>query len=867
MITVTSLKVESLVSPLGIATAYPRFSWQTESDISNFVQDAYRIELFENDKLIWDSGEVQSAESLNRGGSPRLAGCSAYNWRVSVKNQGKWTTSKMDSFETGMLYKAWKGKWIAGIHNGEVKQPVNYLRKSFHLDKDVASARLYSTALGVYDCAVNGKLISDECFAPGWTDYFFRVQQQTYDVTPFLRKGKNAIGVRLGEGWYCGSISRRRNSDKPSYGEVPSFRGEIHVKYTDGTTEIIKTDDSWLCSIGGPVRFSDIYDGEFYDAGFDLGNWTEADYPDFGWSHCLEKNRRIKIVGRTAPPVRRTEKLYPVTWRDIDPNLWKREPNIPDPSRLTIVDFGQNIVGRISLKIKLNDRQSISIRHGEILYDDGSLFLENLRSAKAAIKLTGNGKEFEYEPLFTFFGFRYLQITNLPESCDPSSICAYVMHSDIERTGYFNCSDKLLNRFYENQIWSQRDNYLDVPTDCPQRDERLGWLADAWIFAHTASYNFDIHGFFTKYMADVNTSCTGEGEYAQYAPFFAVNHLDAYWFGTEYYKGHNAWADGAIIIPYLMYKKYNDTRMLEEYYDNMKRWIYFQEANSDNLLRCSCVWRDWLNHNDPTSETLISTAFFAYGTKLMAKIAGIIGKGNDVEEFEKLYEAIRNAFCNKFITASGKVSENSQTAALLVLEFELAPENCRKAIFAQLVDNIVANGNRLSTGFLGTPFLLPVLTKFGRVDLAYTLLQQKEFPSWLYPVLQGATTIWERWNGYTVENGILPQPMNSFNHYAYGAAASFLYEVVGGIRMDEKTIGFRHFIIAPVPGGDLTEAETVYNSPYGKISTKWNRKNNKVNLHVNIPANTSATLQLPGMADQELGSGEYDFIFSDKKDK
>ena len=866
MISVTHLRVENLREPLGIGTHFPKFSWQIESDIPNFIQEARRIELFSDGNLIWDSGEVASPESLNIGGTPRLKAQTAYSWRVSVKYNGSWTASERSFFETGMLNKAWQGKWIAGIHNGETEQPVNYLRKSFTLDKNVASARLYSTALGVYDCAINGQLISDECFAPGWTDYFFRVMHQTYDVTPFLKKGSNAIGVRLGEGWYCGNISRWRNNDKPSYGSHPVFRGEIHIKFTDGTSTVLPTDDSWLCSIGGPVRSSDIYNGEKYDAAFDLGNWTDADYCASGWSRCILKNRRITIEGRVAPPVRRIETLKVVEWRDIDPALWKREPCVPDPHRLTIIDFGQNLVGRIRLKINLPDRESITIRHGEMLDADGSLFLGNLRRARAAVQLTGNGKEFDYEPLFTFFGFRYLQITNLPESCDPSQIIAYVMHSDMERTGFFNSSDALLNRFYLNQLWSQRDNYLDVPTDCPQRDERLGWLADAWVFADTAAYNYDVLAFFDKYLADVNTSCTGEGEFAQYAPFFSVTHLDAYDYGTDYYKGHNAWADGAIIIPYLLYRRYNDTSILKRHYENMKRWIYFQEANSDGLLRCSCVWRDWLNHEDPTSETLISTAFFAYGTALMAKIASILGKQDDSEDFSALAADIRSAFCKTFINSDGKLTEASQTAALLTLQFDLAPESYRENIFTQLIENITSHDFHLSTGFLGTPFLLPVLTRFNRTDVAAKLMFRKTFPSWLYPVIQGATTIWERWDGYTLENGLLPQPMNSFNHYAYGASASFLYSVIGGIRIDDKVNAFRRFIIAPVPCGDLTFAETTYLSPCGKIHTSWKSADGKVSLTAIIPANTTALLQVNGLEERELGSGTHTIVFDDPRE-
>ena len=856
MTRVVGMKVEGISSPVGIGTHHPRFSWRVESDIEGFEQEAYRLQVFAGE-CVYDSGEVRSSESLNIECPKRMKALTRYRWTVSVLFNGEWHIGE-STFETGMLDHAWSGEWIAGIHNGDVKQPVNYLRKRFQLDRKPLRAVLYSTALGVYDCAVNGCAVSDECFAPGWTDYFFRVQHQTYDVTDMLKVGDNAIAVRLGEGWYSGTISRRRNSNLPSYGTIPVFLAELHIHFDDGTTTIIPTDDTWRCSIGGPVRFSDIYDGELYDASYSLGDWTAPSYSDEGWSRCLLKNRRIAIWGRTAPPVKRTELRKVHEWRDIAPSLWRREPNIPDPHRLTIVDFGQNLVGRIRMRIRLPKGASISIRHGEMLNADGSLFLDNLRSARAAINLVGNGEEFEYEPLFTFFGFRYIQITNLPDDCDPATIVAAVMHSDLERTGRFRCSNELLNKFYENQLWSNRGNYLDIPTDCPQRDERLGWLADAWIFADTASYNFDIQAFFEKYLEDVNTSRTGAGEYPQYAPFFAVNHLDAYFFGTEYYKGHSAWADAAIICPWLLYRKYNDRRILERHYGNMCRWIHFQEENSDNLLRCSCVWRDWLNHGDPTSETLISTAFFAYGTGLMAKIASILGKDNDAAEFNRLAANIRAAFQKRFVGADGRLTECSQTAALLALEFGLdVPHN---GIFLkQLTDSIAAHGDRLTTGFIGTPFLLPVLNRFGRGDVAAKLLMQKEFPSWLYPVLQGATTIWERWDGYTKENGILPQPMNSFNHYAYGAAASFLYGAVGGIQLADDVNGFRKFVVAPQFIDGLEWAETEFDSPYGTIRTAWRKENGSVALDVTVPPNTTAILRLNGQEERLLKAGMFRF--------
>ena len=857
MVVICGLKVENMTAPMGIGADRPRFSWRTESDIPNFVQESYRIRVFENATCVWDSGEVVSPESLNVTGCPRLRACTRYTWNVTVAVKGGRYESETASFETGMLHKKWRALWIGGIHNGEVKQPVNYLRKGFVLDKPVASARLYSTALGVYECSINGRKVSGDCMTPGWTDYFFRVQHQTYDVTDLLRSGTNAIGVKLGEGWYSGTISRRRNSDKPSYGTHPVFMGELHVTYADGTTECIATDNSWKCSIGGPERFSDIYDGELYDCRYAMGNWDHADFDDTGWSRCQNKNRRIAVVGVVSPPVRRMETVVPVKVIEIDPALWEKEPGVPRPKRLTIVDFGQNLVGKVRLRLKLADGAMLTIRHCEMLKPDGSLY-DNLRTARATVRIIGGGEEFVYEPLFTFFGFRYLQINDLPESVDPFSITAQVLYTNLERTGEFECSDPLINKLYSNQLWSNKSNYLDLPTDCNQRDERLGWLGDAWIFADTASYNFDVAGFFAKYIADVNLSRTGYGEYPQYAPFFAVNHLDADYFGTDYYKGHNAWAEGAIIIPYIVYCKYNDRKILSDHYENMKQWIYFQEENSADCIRCSCVWRDWLNQDDASSESLLSTAFFAWGTELMAKIAEILGEKEDAAEFRRIHENIRRAYCRTFMK-DGKLLETSQTAALLTLAFELCPPEHERNVLTQLLDNIKARGDRLSTGFLGTPFLLPVLFEHGRGDVAEKLLFQKEFPSWLYPVLQGATSIWERWDGYTVEHGIKNEMMNSFNHYSYGSVASCFYAVLGGIRQDHSATGFRKVVIRPYFSERLDFVKSSYLSPYGKISVEWKRAGGAVAVKIRIPANVTARIVLPQTAERTVGSGEYSF--------
>jgi alpha-L-rhamnosidase len=845
---IVDLKTENLVNPLGIASERPRFSWRVETEEHNFLQQAYEIRLYDDDAMIWESGKVFSGSSVNVEGVPRLRSLKRYKWQVRITDDnGKLSEwSEPAFFETGFLNHVWIGKWIAGIHNGKDRQPVNYLRKSFKINKGIVSARLYSSALGLYEASINGKKVTEDCFTPGWTDYYVHVQHQTYDVTKLLQKGDNVIGVMLGEGWYCGSISRRRNGGQPSYGSHPNFIAELHIRYKDGSKSIIETDESWQCSIGGPLRMSDIYDGETYDANYDMAGWDKPEFKSCGWTHCLVKNRRIRIIGISAPPVRRIETLPVKSFRELSPELWEPVPCVPHPVNLIVVDFGQNITGREQITVTIPKGEKVTINHGEVLNPNGTVHLKNLRSAQATTTIIGNGEPVSYEPAFTFYGFRYLQIINWPGKFDPGAIKAEVIHTDMRRTGYFKCSNNLVNKFYSNQLWSQRGNYLDIPTDCPQRDERLGWLGDAQVFVNTAGYNFDVCAFFTKFLTDVNYSRTAYGEYPQYAPFFAISHLDAELYGTDYYKGHSGWADAAIICPWQMYLKYNDKRILERFYENIKQWILFQKENSNNLIRSSVVWEDWLNHAAPTSEELISTAFFAYGTALTAKIAKIIGREYDAVELSGLANNIKKAFCKKFIDTNGRLIEKCQTAALLTLHFDLAPENIRNKIFEDLVNDVLdKRETHLSTGFLGTPYLAHVFTRFGRPDIAYKLIEQTTYPSWLYPVTQGATTIWERWNSYCHDTGILNEPMNSFNHYAYGAVADYFYGNIGGIRPFEAAPGFKHIIIEPVPGGSLTYAETSFDSFYGKIVSNWQLKGEIFEMFICIPPNTTAEIRFP----------------------
>ena len=750
----------------------------------------------------------------------------------------------------GLLARSdWQAQWIGAPFYGgpRTSSPAPYLRKDRSLQKPVMSARLYATAIGLYEFYINGSRVGDSVLTPGWTDYCKHSQYQTYDVTELLRSGPNVFGAILGDGWGVGHIAwvgRQR------YADQPQLLAQIVLTYSDGSTEIIATDASWKVT-SGPILESDLLMGESYDARRELKGWANPGYNDDSWRSVETfADSRTALVATNGPTVRRQEALQPEEIRVI--------PDFVNPR--WIFDMGQNMVGWIRLRVRGEKGTTITIRYAEALNPDGTLYTTNLRTARNTdhYTLKGDGEEV-WEPHFTFHGFRYVELLGFPGTPDEETITGIVIHSEMPTTGTFDCSDPLINQLQHNIVWGQKGNFVDVPTDCPQRDERLGWTGDAQVFIRTAAFNQNVAGFFTKWTRDLEDAQFPDGAYPAVAPNPAAWSIG---------DGGPAWADAGVICPWTIYQCYDDVRLLEERYDSMRRFIEFLSQTSRDGVRCYAEYKGWHGFGDwlaldgsdgregGTSKEIIGTAFFAYSTRLMEKIAGVLGKEEDAHYYESLSEKARDAFIQRFVNDDGTIQGETQTSYILALYFDLLPQELRRPAAAELVRNIQARENHLSTGFVGTPYINWVLSEMGHLDVAYTLLKQTTWPSWLYSVTQGATTIWERWDGWTHDKGFQDPSMNSFNHYAYGAVGAWMYSALGGIDLDPDQPGYKHIIMHPQPGGGLTHASAELHSLYGLIKSAWSLENGNFEWRITIPANTTATIYLPANDSSQIIEGE-----------
>ena len=844
--TVTTLRVEYKENPVGIDARQPRLSWQIQSARRGTLQSAYQIQVAAGTadlqlgrKLIWDSGTVKSAESIQRVyEGPRLRSAQRYFWRVRMwDDRGEVSAwSSPAYFEMGLLQPSdWEASWIEPdvTEDKSAPQPSPLLRKTFQTKGAIKEARVYVTSHGLYEMSLHGQRVSDELFTPGWTSYNKRLQYQTYDVTNLLRRGQNAIGVTLGNGWYRGNIgfSGRRSF----YGDRLALLMQLRIDYADGRHEIVGTDQNWKSSTG-PILMSEIYHGETYDARLEKTGWTSSDYDDKDWAGVkVAAYRKDLLIAPAGPPVRRIEELKPVRI-------------IKTPAGETVADLGQNMVGWVRLKCQGNAGTTITLQHGETLDKNGNFYTANLRGAKQTVKYTLKGGGLEtFEPHFTFQGFRYVSVEGYPGELTADSLTGIVIHSDMERAGEFETSSPLINQLQHNIVWGQKGNFLDVPTDCPQRDERLGWTGDAQVFARTAIFNMNTAGFYTKWLKDMAADQLDSGS----VPYVIPDVLST----TRTPSGGAAgWADAAVIIPWTMYLTYADKRVLVEQYDSMAKWIEYmrRRAGDDYIWDGDFHFGDWLAFattrpdypGATTSKDFIATAFYAHSADLMSQIAHILGKENDATQYADLFARIRNAFQKEFVTEHGRVGEDTQTAYVLALEFDLLPEMLRTVAAERLARDVRTRGH-LTTGFLGTPYLCHVLSRYGYLKEAYFLLNRDQYPSWLYPVKQGATTIWERWDGQKPDGSFQDVGMNSFNHYAYGAIGDWMYRVVAGLEVDRQAPGYKHILIQPQPGGGLTRARASHLTEYGRVTSAWELKEGRIELTIEIPANTRATVRLP----------------------
>ncbi len=697
---------------------------------------------------------------------------------------------------------------------------------------------------GLYECSLNGHRVGDGVFTPGWTDYARRAQYQAYDVTALLREGDNALGAILGDGWYCGHMAER---GRQQYGDRPKLLAQLEIVHADGSRDVVATDGSWKWDVG-PILESDLYMGENYDARREFNRWNQPRFDDGAWQAArVFPDPEMVLAAQYSPPVRRTQELHPVA----------------DPVRVGtghIYDLGQNMVGRARLTMSGPRGNTIRLRFAEMLNPDGTLYTDNLREARATDYYTFKGDGIEiYEPRFTFPGFRYVELS----WCDrwykqeppPDAVTGVVLHSDISPTGSFECSHSLINQLQSNISWGQRGNFLEVPTDCPQRDERLGWTGDAQVFIRTAAFNRDVAAFFTKWQQHLADAQGPRGQFPMVAPKFEAQQLD----------GGPAWADAGIICPWTMYQCYGDLRLLEQHYDSLARFMEYQTATSRQFIR---PWRDdpevftgfsdWMavDASIPgrtgTPRQLIGTAYFFRCATLMSQIADCLGRAADARRYGELAANIKAAFNREFVTAGGRVAGHTQTGYLLALGFDLLPEEKRPLALAQLLDELQEHQWHLSTGFVGTPLLCPVLSRFGRSDVAYRILEQTSYPGWLFSVLQGATTMWERWNSWSKDKGFGPVDMNSFNHYAYGAIGEWLYATVGGIDLDPRQPGYKHIVIRPTPGGSLTHAKARLESLYGLIESHWRLQGEQFSMDIIVPPNSHATVHVPATGQEQV---------------
>jgi alpha-L-rhamnosidase len=746
-----------------------------------------------------------------------------------------------------------QASWIASSVVGGKRTcaPVPYVRKSFQINQPVKSARLNITALGLYECEINGQRIGDEIFTPGWTEYHKRVQFQSYDVTELLHLGENALGAILGDGWYCGIVGW---IGRQVYGDRPRLLARLEVILQDGSTLDIVTDSSWKTTIG-PILESDIMMGEVYDARRELGAWSRGGYDESRWLpvQVAPPEHPVEIVPRMGPPVRALGEIKSISERRV----WE--------DRTRIFDLGQNFTGRARLRVKTSPGAYVQIRFAEILNSDQGLYTENLRNARCTDTYTTKGDGIEtWEPRFTFHGFRYIEVScEALKPGDLVEVTGIVLHSDTAPIGSFRCSHEGLNQLQHNIIWGQKSNFLEIPTDCPQRDERLGWTGDAQVFVRTASFNMNVREFFHKWMQDMRDSQTEEGGIPCVIP--APWHHD-----PASQDGGPAWADAEVICPWTIYLCYGDKEILVEHYESMQRFMAFMAKH-----RCRghirnhpdvVEWQgfgDWLaldgggKTEGITPFDLIGTAFYAYDADLMSKIADVLGRHDDAKKYRALHGEIVDAFRHRFVTADGLVASGTQTAYVLALRFNLVEEPARAVTIRELVRNIEKRNYHLATGFVGTPYILDVLEKAGHIDVAYKLLEQETFPSWLFPVRNGATTIWERWDGWTPDKGFQDKGMNSFNHYAYGAVGDWMYHTVAGLELDPNQPGYAHIIFRPRPGGSITWAEAKLQTAHGKAGIHWDLSGDALTVKLTVPANCSATLSPPpGYAASESKYGE-----------
>ena len=854
------VRVEHNRNSLGIGMDRPRLSWIVETESRGWHQAGFEIESYDADgNLRGQTGRVESDQSVlvNWPFEP-LSSREGLMIRVRVWDRNGQPSAWSESMpiEAGLLQATdWTAHFVGPNWDEDLSrpQPAPLLRREFDVRAGVRLARLYITALGVYEAQLNGTVIGDLVMAPGWTSYHHRLRYQTFDVTNLLREGRNALGAMLGDGWFRGRLSFG-GGHRNIYGDRLALLGQLEITYSDGTLEKIITDESWR-ALPGPILSTDIYDGETHDARLERGGWSEPNYDDIDWTpvHPVDWNPAT-LVAPIGPPVRRMETVAPVSV-------------FTSPSGRTLLDFGQNLVGKLRITVQGPAGHKITLRHAEVL-ENGELSTRPLRTAEATDRYILRGEASEtWEPHFTFHGFRYAEVENWPGRLSSDDICAVVCHSDMERTGWFECSDPLINRLHENVVWSMRGNFFDLPTDCPQRDERLGWTGDIQVFSPAASFLYDTSGFLNSWLQDLALEQADAGGSV---PPVVPNTIP----GSQ--LGAAAWGDAAVIVPWVLYQRYEDTTVLASQFESMSAWVDWiaDIAGEQRLWNQGFQFGDWLDPAAPperpgdarTDHYLVATAYFARSAELVGQSAVVLGFNEKASYYLSLASEIRQAFAREYVTPAGRLLSDSQTAYTLAIEFGLLLDSEQRNHAAErLVELVRANGYHIGTGFVGTPLICDALCNTGNYAAAYRLLLQRECPSWLYPVTMGATTIWERWDSMLPDGSINPGEMTSFNHYALGAVADWMHRTIGG--MSPAQPGYRHIAIRPRPGGKLSHASARHLTPYGVAECSWTIADGNIEVRVVIPPNTTASVTLPGnnleTVEVESGTHRWTYAYED----
>ncbi len=767
----------------------------------------------------------------------------------------KWSAPA--TVEAGLLlHHDWKAlpvgpNWLEGL-DPDVRRPP-LLRREFSVSGTPVKARLYVTAHGLYEVELNGARVGKETMSPGWTVYGSRLRYYTYDVTNLISQGDNAIGAWLGDGWYRGRVGWGRGSHN-LYGSDISLIAQLEIVTSDGATITVATDSQW-CASAGPIMSSGIYDGEVYDAREEQALWSTAGFDGSNWSAVRVGARDPStLVAPTGPPVRCTQEVMPVGV-------------LTTPSGKEVLDLGQNLVGRMRLRAHGERGTTIILSTAEVL-QDGEICTRPLRAAKSTDTYVMAGRPLEeWEPRFTLHGFRYVQVDGWPgdlrAAVRSGDLVARVYHTDMERTGWFECSDPLVNILHENVVWGMRGNFVDVPTDCPQRDERLGWTGDIQVFAPTATFLFDCSGMLVSWLADVALEQLPDGTVPLYVP---VVPAEPNW---DALQACAVWGDVAVLTPWTLYERFGDAEILRHQFESAKAWVDLVDrlSGEDHLWDDGFQLGDWLDPTAPpqdpaagaTDKYLVATAYFAWSATHLALSAEALGREEEAAHYRALAHHVRQAFARRYIGPAGQLTSDSETAYALAIRFDLVPSDQLPAAAAHLVELVARSGSRIGTGFAGTPLIADALTMAGATSTAYELLLQKQCPSWLYAVTMGATTVWERWDSLLPDGAINPGQMTSFNHYAFGAVADWAHRVVAGLA--PVAPGYKEILFQPRPRNGITYASARHESPYGTVAISWHLSEGRIFVDVTVPTGSTAVLDLEGGTRVPLGPGSQSFAF------